>query len=54
MNNTKQLTEKEQSSVAILIRLGDSKELAIDTVIKGRKSEAMKSAQLNDYSSIND
>lgn len=33
------LTESEQKTVASLIRLGDSKELAIETVIKQRSKQ---------------
>lgn len=48
------LTEKELQRVKILIRLGDSKELAIQTVINIREDEAKRDAQLLDYHKIND
>jgi hypothetical protein len=40
------LTQIENESVKILVRLGDSKELAIKTVVAYRPNEAMKRAQV--------
>jgi len=44
MNN--ELTQKEIESVKILIRLGDSEELAIQTILEDRPTQAMKDKQL--------
>ena len=40
------MTNKEQATVEALIRLGDSRELAIQTVIAQRPVAAAKAAQL--------
>ena len=39
MTTQEKLTTKEIETVKILIRLGDSEELAIETVLKGRGKE---------------
>jgi len=43
------ITAKELQTVKSLISLGDSKELAILTIINDRENEAKKQAQLVDY-----
>lgn len=46
MNN--ELTQKEIESVKTLIRLGDSEELAIQTILEDRPYQAMKEKQLSE------
>ena len=48
------LTAKELQTVKSLISLGDSKVLAIQTVINDRENEAKRKAQLVDYTKTND
>lgn len=40
MSSKVKLTDKEQKTVDALVRLGDSEELAIKTVIKDRKKNS--------------
>ena len=40
--NMKNLTSKENETFNILVKLGDSKELAFKTVVSERKNEAKK------------
>jgi len=47
--NTLQLTPQELQDVKILIRLGDSEQLAIQTIIDNRESEMIKKEQLKDF-----
>jgi hypothetical protein len=54
MKNTIELTAKELETVKRLIFLGDSKELAIKTVVENREDQAIRESQLADFCKIND